>query len=70
MKKLGQHTLRIAQVDHSQINWDAINLLRETTHLPDLRHMSFEFDSTEFSDDEENFARLIVSQYDGTVGLG
>ena len=70
MEKLGQHTIRVAQVDRSQINWDAINLLRDTTHRPDLRHMGFEFDSTEFTDDEENFARVIVSLYDGTIWAG
>jgi hypothetical protein len=70
MEKLGQHIFQIAQVDRSQINWDAINLLKETTYRPGLHHMGFEFDSTEFAEDEENFARLIVSQYDGTVWAG
>jgi hypothetical protein len=70
MEKLGQHISQIAQVDRSQINWDAISLLKETTHIPDLRHMGFGFDSTEFGNDEENFARAIVSMHDGTPWTG
>lgn len=70
MTKLGEHISRIGQVDRTLINWDAITLLKETTHLPDLRHMSFEFDSTEFTDDEEKFARAIVSTHDGTRWIG
>jgi hypothetical protein len=35
-----------------------------------LRHMAFEFDSTEVGNDEENFARAIVSMYDGTTWTG
>lgn len=67
MTKLGQY---ISQADPSHIRWEAINLLRETTYRLDLRRLSFGIDSSEFVDDEENFSRAIVSEYDGTVWTG
>lgn len=70
MKKLGQRISQIAKIDRTQINWAAINLLKETTHIPDLRHLAFEFNSTEFAIDEDNFARAIVSMYDETKWIG
>ena len=70
MKKLGQRISQIAKIDRTQINWAAINLLKETTHIPDLRHLAFEFNSTEFVIDEDNFARAIVSMYDETKWIG
>lgn len=70
MTRIGEHISRMAKTDHTKINWDAINLLRDDTKRADLRHLSFEFDSTEFVEDEENFARTIVSMYDGTVWTG
>ena len=70
MIKLGQHISQIRQVDRSQINWDAISLLKETTYRPDLHNMGFAFDSTEFTNDDENFVRAIVSMCDGTTWTG
>jgi hypothetical protein len=67
MHVLGRH---IAKADRSTINWDAINLLKDTTYRLDLRHLSFEFDSSEFVDDVEMFSRAIVSEYDGTRWRG
>jgi hypothetical protein len=67
MNKLGQRISQIAKIDRTQINWAAINLLKETTHIPDLRPLAFEFNSTEFATDEESFARAIVSMYDRTT---
>ena len=64
MRVLGSH---IAKADPSEINWYAINFLKEDTARLDLRHLSFEFDSSEFVGDVERFSRAIVSEYDATV---
>jgi len=64
MQTLGRH---IAKADRSAINWDVINLLKETTYRLDLRHLSFEFDSSEFIDDVDRFLRAVVSEYDETT---
>ncbi|MGE3977055.1 MAG: hypothetical protein AB7F94_05650 [Nitrospira sp.] len=63
MRILGRH---IAKADGSAINWHAINLLKETTYLLDLQHLSFEIDSSEFVNDVDRFLRATVSEYDGT----
>jgi hypothetical protein len=64
MHVLGGH---IAKADRSTINWNAINLLKDDTYRLDLRHLSFEFDSSEFDDDCDRFSRAIVSEYDETI---
>lgn len=67
MHLLGRH---IAKADRSTINWNAISLLRDDTKRLDLRHLSFEFDSSEFVDDVDRFLRAVVSEHDGTRWIG
>lgn len=67
MEMLGGH---LAQADSSSIRWDAINLLKGTTSTPDLQHLSFEINPSEFMDDIARVLRAIVSVYVEPDGMG
>jgi hypothetical protein len=67
MHVLGSH---IDKADKTTINWNAINLLKDDTKRLDLRHLSFEFDSSEFGDEVDRFLRAVVTEHDGTRWIG
>lgn len=70
MEKAGAHINQIAEQNPSPINWEALNLLRGDTSIPDLRGMGFVFDCREFSADEKTLVECVVSSHDGSMWLG
>ncbi|MEO5955833.1 MAG: hypothetical protein ABIR36_09125 [Nitrospiraceae bacterium] len=70
MKKAGHYIDQLARTDSSKINWNALNLLRGDTRLPDLRSMGFAFDCQEFSTDERTLIESVVSPHDGSIWYG
>ncbi|MGH9427749.1 MAG: hypothetical protein ACRD2L_15780, partial [Terriglobia bacterium] len=70
MKQAGSYIKDVAQKDASQINFEALDLLKGDTRRPDLRHLGFEFDRQDLQIDEQTFVQAIVSQHDGSTWHG
>ena len=63
MVRAGRFIKEIAEKDKSHINWDALNLLRGDTKVPDLRAVGFTFNCQDFHIDEQTLIDSVVSRH-------
>jgi hypothetical protein len=70
MVRAGRFVNEVAEKDRSHINWDALNLLRGDTKVPDLRALGFTFTCQDFHVDEHTLIDSVLSRHDDSTWLG
>lgn len=70
MAAAGRFINEIAKKDRAHINWDALNLLRGDTTIPDLRALCFRFNCQDFHIDEQTLIDSVISGHDGSTWFG